>query len=29
MSGRQPDALRRHGADVVVESLLQVEVMDS
>ena len=27
--GRQPDALRRHGADVVVESLLQVEVMDS
>jgi hypothetical protein len=27
--GHQPDALRRHGADVVVESLLQVEVMDS
>jgi beta-phosphoglucomutase family hydrolase len=27
--GRQPEALRQHGADVVVESLLQVEVVDS
>jgi beta-phosphoglucomutase family hydrolase len=26
--GRQPDALRQHGADVVIESLLQVEVAD-
>jgi beta-phosphoglucomutase family hydrolase len=27
--GRQSEALRQHGADVVVESLLQVEVVDS
>jgi beta-phosphoglucomutase family hydrolase len=27
--GRQPEALRQHGADVVVESLLEVEVVDS
>lgn len=27
--GRQPEALRQHGADVVVESLLRVEVVES
>jgi beta-phosphoglucomutase family hydrolase len=27
--GRQPEALRQHGADIVVESLLQVEVIHS
>jgi HAD superfamily hydrolase (TIGR01509 family) len=26
--GRQPEALRQHGADVVVENLLQVAVAD-
>jgi beta-phosphoglucomutase family hydrolase len=27
--GAQPDALRRHGADIVIESLLQVRVADN
>jgi hypothetical protein len=27
--GAQPDALRRQGADIVIESLLQVRVADN